>query len=135
MWFRYFAISLLKWIFLIFFQLLLMSFILPSTISSTALAWVIWITVICFAFAFACWAFAKQVPGWKDVLKLIGVWLVVSLILQNAFEMFFMGRMLFVLRSPELFFSFELEIVAIILAAVAVRRYKKTKKLAEGIAA
>ncbi len=133
MWFRYISISLLKWITVNVLTLVMLFYILPDSWRGYALAAPMWIMIFAVSAAFAFWALLKKSPRWKDVLKLLGVWLLVMLVMQNAYEFYIFGRAFFVWRSPEATLAYLIEILGVIVGAILVRWYLERK--AKGIIA
>lgn len=121
MWFRYFAISLFKWIAVNVVTVAAMFTIVPDSWQGEALAAAMWILTFAVSVVFAYWALCQKLPGWKDVLKLMGVWLLVTLVLQNAFELFIIGRPFFVFLSLESMIVYGLELLGIVVGAIFVR--------------
>jgi hypothetical protein len=121
MWFRYFAISLLKWIAVNVATIVAMFLVIPDTWRGFEISAPVWILTFAISVAFAYWALTKKVPNWKDVLKLMAVWLIVTMVLQNAFEYFMIGRAFFFLRSLESLVGMGVELLGIIVGAIFVR--------------
>lgn len=135
MWFRYSAITLLKWLTVNAVIVASMFLVLPDSWRGDALAAPIWIMTFLVSTAFAYWALSKKAPNWKDVLKLMGIWLLVTLVLQNAFELFVIGRAFFIMLSLESMIGYFVELLGVIVAAILVRwrLAGKAKSIVAGI--
>jgi len=121
MWFRYSAVAVLKWIAVNVLTIVMLFLVLPKTWRGDMLAVPIWLMIFVVSAAFAYWALIKKVPGWKDMLKLMAAWLVVTMVLQNAFEYYVIGRAFFILRSLESLIAYGVEILGIIVGTIFVR--------------
>jgi len=121
MWFRYISITLLKWLAVNAATVASIFLLLPDSWQGDALAAPIWIITFVVSVPFAYWALSKKVPNWKDVLKFMGVWLLVTLVLQNAFELFIIGRAGFVMLSFGAMIGYLSEIFGVIVGAIIVR--------------
>jgi hypothetical protein len=119
--FRYFAVTLVKWFAVNTATILVMFFVLPKTWSGGEVSAPVWIMTFVLAAGFAYWALLKKKPSYKDILKLLGVWLVVTLVMQNAFEYFIFGRALFIFRSFDALAALIIELLGVIVGAIILR--------------
>jgi hypothetical protein len=121
MLFRYFAVSLVKWFAVNAATVVVLFLVLPKNWSGGEISAPIWIMTFAIAVGFAYWALNKRKPGYKDVLKLLVVWLVVTLVMQNAFDYFIIGRALFILRSFDALAALIIELLGVIVGAIILR--------------
>jgi hypothetical protein len=133
MWLRYLIVSFFKWLVNLFAVSLLFMYVLPSTWGGYALSFPAWIVSFIVAFACAELAFGKELPGKRETLRLLAVWMVVSLTLQILYAWFFFGTVSPVVRSLDVYVQYVLEIFAIVLAAYLTRRRKIKWELGEGM--
>ncbi len=128
-------IASLKWFTLHVLTAFLIKFILPESWHGFWISVPVWILAFAVAFGFAEWAFKLNIPDKKTMTALLIVWMIVSLTLQILQAQFILGSVLFVINSIDIYAQYILEILAIFLAARAVRKRKINSILGEGMEA
>lgn len=132
MWLRYLGFSFLKWL-VNLFVLSLLFYALPHTWGGFILAVPAWIVSFIIAFAFAELAFGKELPGKRETVSLLVVWMLVSFTMQLLYSWFFLGTVAPVIISIDTYVQYVLEILAIVMAAYITRRRRIRFELGEGM--
>jgi len=134
MFFRYLGISIVKWIAVFSAIMIFTSYIAPQSLRGYWLALPIWILVCLIAYGFGYWAFHLTFPNRRDVIMLLIIWMVVTICLEAFYEIMTIGQPVFLLRSPDLYVQYLLEIVGVLLAIKRIRTQKMRAASGEGLA-
>jgi len=129
---RYALISFLKFVVTFYGLFSLYSYILPEWVVGNLLSAITWIAVFIISFLFATWAFHPGSPTDRDITKLVIVWLSVTIVLLLGFGIFFTFRGARILFEGEILIQLVIEVVAIILAGILLRRRALKQELGEG---
>lgn len=132
MWIRFFAISILHWVFALVVSALLAMYVLVG-LHGLMLAVPMWLVNFLISFGFAAWAFHKRLPGKRDTAWLLGIWFVTTFSLQAAFEIMQYGYVYFLIRDTDVHIQYFLDVIAILLAMYLTRRWKVAAVLGEGM--
>jgi hypothetical protein len=133
MWFRFFAISFLKFVVSTFGLFALYAGLLPASITGGWLIAITWFITFLLAFLFAHWALLHTKPGSRHVLSLVFVWLLVTVCGFLVYGIFISDRGPWILVNWEILGQIGLEIVAILTVAYRVRQNKVTVELGETV--
>lgn len=135
LWPRYLGISVLKWISVFAAIVIFSAYVAPASWKGFFLAVPIWILAFALAYLFAFWALHVKIPGRRELITLIAIWMGVTIILQVSYEIFTIGRPVFIIYSLDLYVQYLLEVIAILLAGRQVRAYRMKHALSEGLKA
>lgn len=131
MWFRFFAISFLKFVVSTFGLFALYAWLLPASIKGGWLIAITWFITFLLAFLFAGWALLPTKPGSRHVLSLVFIWLLVTVCGFLVYGIFISDRGPWIVVSWEILVQIGLEIAAVLAAAYRVRHNKITAGLEE----
>lgn len=133
MWPRFIGFSVLNWITNIILVMVLLRFAVPGTFRGFALAAVPWVVSFVLAFFFAELAFHTKLPGRRETMTLIVIWLIVGYSFHLLYALVVFQNVLVVLQSPDLHLTYVFEVAAILLAGYVIRRRKIKATLGEGM--
>lgn len=131
--FRFLSIVFLKWVANLLAVVVLLRFVIPGGWHGFLKAGPIWIASFVIAFLFAEWAFQKQLPSKRDLIRLIVVWVVVSYSLDIIGSVMVFDTPRVAMYGTDLHVTMLFEIAAILAAAYVTRRRKIEKTLGEGM--
>ncbi len=135
MWFRLFSIIFLKWIANALAVFVSLRFFIPHAWQGFLKAAPIWALSFVIAFVFAKWAFAARFPTRRDLFSLMAMWVVVSYTLNIFGSVLLFQTARVALYGTDLHLASAWELLAILLAALLVRRQKLRAALGEGMEA
>lgn len=131
MWFRFFAISFLKFVVSTFGLFALYAWLMPASIKGGWLIAITWFITFLLAFLFAGWALMRTKPASRHVLQLVFIWLLVTVCGFLVYGIFISDRGPWLLVSWEILGQIGLEIAAVLAAAYRVRHGKVMVELEE----
>lgn len=131
---RYLGISIIKWFGVFTVTLVFARYVAPDWMKGYALALPTWALISFVAYGFAFWAMHIKMPGKHEIITLLLVWIIVTFCLQAFFEIMAFGSPVFLLRSPDLYIQYLIEIASIMVAARVLRKRKMRAVSGEGIA-
>ncbi len=131
MWLRYLGISIVKWI-TVFTAMSVMTMYITGGLRGYLLDIPIWAMAFAVAYGFAYWALHPTIPGKRELIQLIIIWVVVTLTLEAFYEILSIGQIVFV-YGPDFFGQYLFEIAAIFLAARVIHNKKIRAAGSEGL--
>ncbi len=129
---RYAFIAFLKFVAIFYGLFAVYKYILPESVTGTALNIVTWIAVFFISYAFATWAFHPSPPTDRDTATLAIVWMAVTIVLLLGYGLLFTFRGPRILFETEVLVQLVIELIAVILAGYISRRRRLKQELGEG---
>ncbi len=130
---RTLSVILLKWSVNLLATLVLIRYVIPHGWNGYAEAAPVWVASFVIAFAFAEWIFRPKLPGKKETIRLVIMWVVLTYVLNVLGSVILFNTPRVAIYGTDLYVTLLFEIVAIILAAIVTRQRKIEKMLGEGM--